>query len=124
MMDITRNQFFFAGLLCLLLGMEFHMVDSFELTPEFTEFLADRTGHPLAAVNDGIQLVTQSDKPPAKKTVYPPDSIGWGLISFGSVLILHSWGMKIDLRVRRLPFAPQRAHDTGSTIIMILSGSV
>jgi hypothetical protein len=94
MMDITRNQFFFAGLLCVLLGAQFRLVESFELTPQFTQFLAERTGHPLASVNAAAQTLTQSDKPLAKKVVRPPDSIGWGLLSFGSVLILHSWGMK------------------------------
>jgi hypothetical protein len=94
MMDITRNQYFFAGLACVLLGLQFRMVESFELTPEFTQFLAQRTGHPLASVNAAAQTLTQSEKPPAKKTVRPPDWLGWSLISLGSVLILHSWGMK------------------------------
>jgi hypothetical protein len=94
MMDISRNQFFFAGLLCLFLGVEFRMVDSFELNPEFTQFLAVRTGHPLASVNATSQTLMQSDKPPAKKVVRPPDWLGWSLISLGSVLVLHSWGMK------------------------------
>ena len=94
MMDITRNQYFFAGLLCLLLGAQFRMVDSFELNPEFTQFLAERTGHPLASVNATTQSLTSSEKPLAKKTVRPPDWLGWSLISIGSVLVLHSWGMK------------------------------
>ena len=50
-MDISRNQFFFAGLVCLLLGAQFRLIDNVELTPEFTQFLAERTGHPLAAVD-------------------------------------------------------------------------
>jgi hypothetical protein len=94
MMDISRNQFFFAGLLCLLLGMEFRMVDSFELTPKFTQFLAERTAHPIAGVSATTQAVTQSDQPMIKKTVQPADWIGWSLISLGSVLVLHSFGMK------------------------------
>jgi hypothetical protein len=94
MMDITRNQFFFAGLLCFLMGLQFRMVDSFELTPEFTQFLAERTGHPLASVGAATQNLTQSEKPHFKKTVRPPDWIGWCLMSVGSVLILHSWAMK------------------------------
>jgi hypothetical protein len=94
MMDITRNQYFFAGLACLLLGLQFRMVDTFELTPEFTQFLAERTGHPLASVNAATQSFTQSDTPPAKKTVRPPDWLGWSLISLGSVLVLHSCAMK------------------------------
>jgi hypothetical protein len=94
MMDITRNQYFFAGLACLLLGLQFRMVDSFDLTPQFTQFLAERTGHPLASVSAASQSLTQSEKPPVKKTVQPPDWLGWSLISLGSVLILHSWAMK------------------------------
>ncbi len=94
MMDITRNQFFFAGLALLLMGIQFRMVDSIELTPEFTQFLADRTGHPLASVSATTQTLTQSEKPLVKKTIRPPDWIGFSLISLGSVLILHSWGMK------------------------------
>jgi hypothetical protein len=94
MMDITRNQFFFAGLLCVLMGFQFQTVESAELTPEFTQFLAERTGHPLAPINSAAQTLAQSDKPPVKKTVRPPDWIGWSLLSLGSVLILHSWAMK------------------------------
>ncbi len=93
-MDISRNQFFFAGLLCLLLGGQFQMVDSIELTPDFTQFLAERTGHPLASVGAATQTLTQSKEPSAKKVITPPDWIGWSLVSLGSVLVLHSWGMK------------------------------
>jgi hypothetical protein len=94
MMDITRNQYFFAGLALLLVGIQFRMVESVELTPEFTQFLAERTGHPLASVNAATQSLTQSEKPLVKKVVQPPDWLGWSLVSFGSVLILHSFGMK------------------------------
>jgi len=93
-MDITRNQFFFAGLLCLLLGIEFRMTESFELTPAFAQFLAERSGHPLASTGAATQTLLQSDAPPVKTTLYPPDWLGWSLISLGTVLILHSWAMK------------------------------
>ncbi|MBU4270999.1 MAG: hypothetical protein KKA28_03925 [Planctomycetes bacterium] len=93
-MDISRNQFFFAGFLCLLLGGQFMMVDSIELTPNFTQFLAERTGHPLTSVSAATQTLTQSEEPSAKKVINPPDWIGWSLISLGSVLVLHSCGMK------------------------------
>ncbi len=94
MMDITRNQFFFAGLVCLLMGFQFRMVDSVEFTPEFTMFLAERTGHPLASVSTASQSMTQSDRPMVKKTVRPPDWLGWSLIAIGAVLVMHSMGMK------------------------------
>jgi hypothetical protein len=94
MMDISRNQYFFAGLLCLLLGGQFRLIESVDLTPDFTQFLAERTGHPLASVSAATQSLTQSDKPVVKKTIHPPDWTGWLLISVGAVLVLHSWGMK------------------------------
>jgi hypothetical protein len=94
MMDITRNQFFFAGLLCILLGGQFLLVETVDLTPEFTQFLAERTHHPLASVGAASSSFTQSDKPTIKKTINPPERIGWALLSVGVVLILHSWGMK------------------------------
>ena len=94
MMDITRNQFFFIGLLCLFMGLQLRMVEEIEFTPEFTQFLAERTGHPMASVNAATQSLTQSDRPTAKKVVRLPDWSGWGLVSLGSVLILHSWAMK------------------------------
>lgn len=93
-MEITRNQYYLAGLVLLFLGIQFRMVDSIDLTPEFTQFLAERSGHPLAAVSATTQSLTQSERPVAKKTVRPPDWVGWSLISLGSVLILHSLAMQ------------------------------
>jgi hypothetical protein len=93
-MDISRNQFFFAGLVCLLLGAQFRLIDNVELTPEFTQFLAERTGHPLAAVGATTQALIPAEKPIVKKTVHPPDWLGFILLSAGAVLVLHSLGMK------------------------------
>jgi hypothetical protein len=94
MMDITRNQYFFLGLVLLLLGLEFNMVDTFVLNGKFSQFLAERTGHPMASVNATTQTLLQSDSPPVQKNWSPPEWLGWSLLSIGSVLILHSWGMK------------------------------
>jgi hypothetical protein len=94
MMDITRNQFFFAGVVFLFLGVELLCVDSFTLTPEFTQFLAERSGHPMASVSAATQSLFQSDSPPIQKTWIPPQWIGYMLASLGAVLVLHSWGMK------------------------------
>jgi hypothetical protein len=94
MMDITRNQYFFAGVVMLFLGIELLSVDSFTLTPEFTQFLAERTGHPVASVSSITQTLFQTESPPVQKTLTPPQWIGYLLASVGVVLVLHSWGMK------------------------------
>ncbi len=93
-MDVNRNQYFLVGLVVLFFGLQVRFVDSYVLTPEFTQILAERTGHPLAAVNAATAVVTPSQTPLARKTVRPPEFVGWALLSFGSVLILHSLSMK------------------------------
>ena len=93
-MEITRNQYWMAGLVLFFLGLQFREVETIELTPEFTQFLADRTGHPLAAVSATSQSLTQAEAVPAKgRTIRPPEWLGWSLISIGGVLILHSLAM-------------------------------
>jgi len=94
MMDITRNQFLFAGLVLLALGLQFRAVESFELTPDLTQFLAEQTGHPLASVNASTAMLNPSQKPVAAKTVRPPEWLGWALVSIGATLIMHAMAMK------------------------------
>lgn len=89
-MDINRNQWFLAGLVLLYLGIQFRMIDSFVLTPEVTQFLAEQTDHPKAAMNAKIALFMPDDKPAARKTVEPNDWIGWALVAVGATMVLHS----------------------------------
>ena len=94
-MDITRNQYFLAGLVLLFLGIELLSLASVTLTPEFTMFLAKQTNHPIASLNAATEtLVPNSGAAVPPKTINPPEWIGWSLVSLGSVLVLHSWAMK------------------------------
>lgn len=92
-MDLNRNQYFFAGILILLLGVQFRAVQSFELTAEITQALAKPAA---VAQNDSPQSfsVVAATATGARKVVLPPKWLGWCLISVGSVLILHSLAMK------------------------------
>lgn len=92
-MEINRNQWFLAGMVLLLLGGQFRMIDSVELTPEFTKFLAERTDHPVAAASEKADLAGV-DAPFPSKTFTPPEFIGWALLSVGSVLVLHALSMQ------------------------------
>jgi hypothetical protein len=92
-MDINRNQWFLAGLVLLMLGIQFRMVDSVVFTPEFTELLSEQSGHTVASVG-GPGTLLDSAKPVIKKTYRPPEWIGWALLSAGATLILHSLAMK------------------------------
>ncbi len=54
-MDINRNQVFCAGMVLLLLGTQFHFVDSFVLTPQATRLLADQARHPVASASNATE---------------------------------------------------------------------
>jgi len=92
-MELNRNQWFLAGLVVLLVGLQFRMVDSFVLTPELTEFLADHASGPVAAASQTIGAFMTAE-PLASKTVRPPDWVGWAFLSVGAVLVLHALSMK------------------------------
>ena len=81
-MEISRNQYFLVGLLVLMVGFQFHLVDTIRLTPHVAQFLAEQTGQPL------------SDAATLKTTIHPPEWLSWSLMSVGAVLVLHSWAMK------------------------------
>ena len=89
-MDFNRNQFFIAGVLLLLLGIQFRMFDTFTLNEKATAFIASRTGTPTGTVDN----VFAGGGAGVHKQVHPPSWLGWSLMSIGSVMILHSLAMK------------------------------
>ena len=93
-MEINRNQWFLAGLVFVLFGLQFRLMDSIVLTPEFTRFLAERTGHPIAAASEAMQAVAQAELVVPPKTVRPPEWLGWLLLSIGVVFVLHSLSLR------------------------------
>ena len=92
-MDITRNQYFLAGLLLVFLGLEFRAIESVQLTQEFTQFLARRTNHPALATTDTVDSLLGTTTKVAPKTIIPPEWIGYSFLSLGAVLVLHSLAM-------------------------------
>ena len=91
-MELNRNQYFFIGLVVLLIGLQLRAVSSYTLTHEATRFLAERSEGTTA---DKAMFTVSSDigaKP--QKVIYPPEWLGWCLMSVGGVLILHSLAMK------------------------------
>ena len=91
-MDLNRNQFFFLGLLVLLVGAQFRFVSTYTLNPEATKFLAERTGDSQAASVSFLNMTGGAVAGP-RKVIQPPEWVGWSLISLGSVLVLHSLAM-------------------------------
>ena len=91
-MELNRNQYFFLGIVILLMGLQLRMVSSYTLTPDATRFLADRTQ--MSSTSATMVSFTSDMGALPNKVIDPPDWLGWCLISVGAVLILHSLAMK------------------------------
>jgi len=94
-MDLNRNQFFLLGMIALLLGLQFLFTYEYVMTPACVKFLAEKTGHPMAAAIEAADSFSMSQETVAPPKEYrPPDWLGWFCASAGSVLILHAMAMK------------------------------
>jgi hypothetical protein len=87
-MDFNRNQIFLTGLLLVLFGTQFRLVERFTLNEPTTRFLAARMQDPAAQPMQSMFLNSQAPLP--KKEIRPPVWIGYSLLSIGTVLVLHS----------------------------------
>ncbi len=93
-MELNRNHYFMIGLVILFIGIQGRMVYSVELTPKCVKFLADKTGHPMAAAIKAADNISGAGKTVApSKTIVFPEYAGWSSLSIGAVLILHALAM-------------------------------
>jgi hypothetical protein len=90
-MELNRNQYFFLGIVLMLMGLQFRMVSSYTLTAEATRFLAERSQD--SSDSAMLAITTDAGMGP-KKVIQPPEWLGWCLMSVGGVLILHSLAMR------------------------------
>lgn len=91
-MELNRNQYFFLGVVILLIGLQVRMVSAYVLTDEATRFLAERS---QKSRTEATMISFTSDLGALpNKVINPPEWLGWCLMSVGSVLILHSLAMK------------------------------
>jgi hypothetical protein len=94
MMDLNRNQFFLAGVLVLLMGIQFRMVDSFVLNQDFAKMISKKQHRPVATASFSIQTLLPIKTPAPARRVRPPQWLGYSLLSIGAVLVLHSMAMR------------------------------
>ena len=95
-MDINRNQYFMAGVVILLLGVQFRMIDSYVLNEQGSQFVTQKLKQGSSS-GDELKLTfisnTSIDGAP-RQMIRPPEWLGWALISVGAVLCLHALAMK------------------------------
>jgi hypothetical protein len=96
-MELNRNQYFLGGLVILLLGIQFRVVEGFVLNERATQIVAQRLaqmrGQQVASTSESATLLATAP-PGHKHTLYPPKWLGWSLVSIGSVLVLYSLALK------------------------------
>ncbi len=89
-MSMYRNRYFLLGILLLLLGVQFRMVDSFVLNERATRVLARVTKTAPVADNSGMSSLMMFVTPTVTKRIYPPRWLGMAMIAIGSVISLHA----------------------------------
>jgi hypothetical protein len=92
-MELNRHHYFFIGLIVLFLGIQFRTVEAYVLNEKSTQWLADKLGKSPIEEGSPLRRILPAAGPMPRKTVRPPEWLGWCLVSIGGVLILHSLAM-------------------------------
>ena len=96
-MEFNRNQYFMAGLVVFLLGVQLRMVDTFVLNERATQFLAQRIqevkGQQVASASE-LPTFMAAQAPIARHRLEPPAWIGYATLSIGGVLVLYSLALR------------------------------
>ncbi len=89
-MSMYRNRYFLAGVLLILVGIQFRMVDSFVLNESATKALTRVTESKPFADNSGVDSMLNSAFPTRMKRVEPPRWLGLAFIAVGSIMACHA----------------------------------
>lgn len=88
-MSFYRNRYLLAGLLLLLLGIQFRMVHSFVLNEPATRALAKFGEQASVSQQSTMTNFLLNVVPNPTKTVTPPRWFGLSMITVGAVIICH-----------------------------------
>lgn len=89
-MGLNRNHYFLVGIFCLLVGLQFRLLESVVLNPQSTLFLAHRLGSKTDATTAQVLHTAGFEAALPRKEFQSPRWCGWAFLAVGSVLVLHS----------------------------------
>lgn len=92
-MNMTRNRYFMMGVLLILLGIQFRMVESFVLNEPATRTLAKVSRRTAMSNNDSMSSFFMQVHPKPTKRIEPPRWLGLAMITVGAVVSLHAVAM-------------------------------
>ena len=89
-MSMYRNRYFLLGVLFILLGVQFRMVDSFVLNESTTRALAKISKKTSVADNSSMTNFMMQIYPKPTKRITPPRWLGLAFIAVGAVMGCHA----------------------------------
>ncbi|MFK8114222.1 MAG: hypothetical protein AB8B91_18625 [Rubripirellula sp.] len=89
-MSMYRNRYFLAGVLLILLGIQFRMVHSFVLNEQATRVLARVSKSTPVADNSAMTSLWLNLSPKPTKRIELPRWIGLAMIAMGVVISCHA----------------------------------
>ncbi len=90
-MSYYRNRYFLLGLLLMLLGAQFRMIDSFVLNEPTTKLLAKVTKSPIAEdTTAGSIFWRVAPTEMTRKRIHPPRWLGLAMMAVGAVFSFHA----------------------------------
>lgn len=89
-MSMYRNRYFLAGILLILVGIQFRMVDSFVLSESAIRALARVNKNVTVADNSSTNSLLASVYPIPTKRIQPPRWLGLAMIAVGSIVACHA----------------------------------
>ena len=93
-MQFTRNRYFMAGMLLVLLGIQFRLVQSVVLNEPTTRTLAKvMQQNPVASNEPSMSSFLMQVHPSPKKRLEPPRWLGLAMVAVGAVVALHAMAM-------------------------------
>ncbi len=93
-MELNRNHYFAAGVLCVLIGVQLRTFDSFVLNEKASAYIAEQfSDGPTVATAGPWKPSLMPATPQGKRTVQIPRWSGLLMYSVGAVLLLHSLAM-------------------------------
>ena len=92
-MEFNRNHYFIFGLVLLLAGVQLRLVETYVLNERASNFIAERVNHESSS-EEGLRALIPVPGQVQRRTIRPPDWLGFALMSVGTVLVLHSLAMK------------------------------
>jgi hypothetical protein len=92
-MSLYRNRYFLAGILLILLGLQFRRVESFVLNERCTRLVAKATKTPIVDNTTTFGSIFETVTPPIRKRVTPPRWLGLSMIAVGCVITFHAFSI-------------------------------